>query len=253
MKPNRREFTSLLGSATAALAVGAGCDLGAFVAQSVGRLTKRPKAGVKTTVRGHVPLKLGGLRDGWLDVPSAIPANEPMPLAIMLHGAGGAADRFRARFNSIPETAGVAALWVDSRGDTWDAIRGGFGPDVAFLDRAIDVVSGWIAVDPKRLALGGFSDGATYALSLGITNGGLFTHVLAFSPGFMSPAAQEGVPKIYISHGRQDQILPIDACSRRIVPKLKDAGYDVRYHEFDGDHTVPEDIIREAFNGFLSG
>jgi len=248
MKPNRREFTSLLGSATAALAVGAGCDLGAFVAQSVGRLTKRPKAGVKTTVRGHVPLKLGGLRDGWLDVPSAIPANEPMPLAIMLHGAGGAADRFRARFNSIPETAGVAALWVDSRGDTWDAIRGGFGPDVAFLDRAIDVVSGWIAVDPKRLAVGGFSDGATYALSLGLINGDLFPKIVAFSPGFIVDGELHGRPNVFISHGIADDILPIDRCSRVIVPALRQRGYGVSFREFDGRHEVPPAVATEAFN-----
>lgn len=31
----------------------------------------------------------------------------------------------------------------------------------------------------------GFSDGASYALSLGLPNGNLFSHIVAFSPGFM--------------------------------------------------------------------
>jgi predicted esterase len=34
-------------------------------------------------------------------------------------------------------------------------------------------------------------------------------------------------------------VLPIDSCSRRIVPQLESWGYDVSYHEFAGGHTVP--------------
>jgi phospholipase/carboxylesterase len=50
----------------------------------------------------------------------------------------GRAERLLARFGSTPDEAGLAVLAVDSRGTTWDAIRGGFGPDVAFLDRALE-------------------------------------------------------------------------------------------------------------------
>ena len=45
---------------------------------------------------------------------------------------------------------------------------------------------------------------ASYALSLGIANGNLFSHVLAFSPGFLAPAGQTGSPRICVSHGTQD-------------------------------------------------
>jgi predicted esterase len=41
-------------------------------------------------------------------------------------------------------------------------------------------------------------------------------------------------------------VLPIDRCSRRIVPALEEAGYDVSYHEFKGGHTVPDRIQRKA-------
>jgi phospholipase/carboxylesterase len=107
-------------------------------------------------------------------------------------------------------------------------------------------------VDARRVAAGGFSDGASYALSLGLTNGDLFTHVMAFSPGFMAPADHVGEPDCYVSHGTRDQVLPIDRCSRRIVPALERAGYEVRYREFDGPHTVPNDIAREAVGWFTA-
>jgi phospholipase/carboxylesterase len=48
-------------------------------------------------------------------------------------------------------------------------------------------------------------------------------------------------------------VLPIDNCSRRIVPLLRRGGYDVRYREFEGAHTVPPEIAREAAGWLLSG
>ena len=99
---------------------------------------------------------------------------------------------------------------------------------------------------PARVAIGGFSDGASYALSLGLANGDLFTHVIAFSPGFITPAPPAGRPPIFVSHGTEDQVLGIDVTSRRIVPRLKSAGYTVTYREFTGPHTVPTPIAREA-------
>jgi len=39
-------------------------------------------------------------------------------------------------------------------------------------------------------------------------------------------------------------------CSRRLVPGLRRAGYDVTYREFDGPHTVPLELSREAADWF---
>ncbi len=142
-------------------------------------------------------------------------------------------------------------LATDSAHQTWDVMRGGYGPDVEALDHALGEAFGRVAVAPERLAVGGFSDGASYAFSMGTMNGGLFTRVIAFSAGFMAPARQEGAPRLFIFHGTADRVLPIDACSRRIVPRVSRAGYDVTYHEFEGGHTVPADIAREAVAWFL--
>src|SRR6185437_10263918 len=134
----------------------------------------------------------------------------------------------------------------DSRGPTWDVIIGGYGPDVQFIDRALAQTYDTCAIAPKRIAMGGFSDGASYALSLGLTNGDLFSHIIAFSPGFMVPLERRGQPHIFVAHGVNDQILPIDRCGRRVVRALRHAGYDVDYHEFDGPHTVPPEIASGA-------
>jgi predicted esterase len=41
-------------------------------------------------------------------------------------------------------------------------------------------------------------------------------------------------------------VLPIDRCSRRLVPQLRQAGYDVTYQEFEGGHVLPPALARSA-------
>ncbi len=197
------------------------------------------------------PLMLGAARESYLYVPATYRVERPAPLVLLLHGAGGHARQGLYQLRSLADEAGVVLLAPASREYTWDLlVDRRYGPDVTLVDRALEHVFSLYAVDTARIAVGGFSDGASYALSLGITNGDLFTHVLAFSPGFVAPAEQVGSPRIFVSHGTHDEVLPIDLCSRRIVPRLERAGYDVRYREFDGGHTISPEIALEAVDWF---
>jgi phospholipase/carboxylesterase len=200
---------------------------------------------------GLQQLGLATGRDGLIYVPPGYQSTRPAPLVLMLHGAGGNAYHSVAPLQSLADKAGLILLAPESRRQTWDVLYGSYGPDVDFIDQALAQTFARYAVDPAHLVVEGFSDGASYALSLGITNGDLFTHVVAFSPGFMAPADQRGSPRLFIAHGTHDAVLPIDRCSRRIVPQVRRAGYDVRYHEFEGPHTVPEAIAREAVSWLL--
>src|SRR5215216_2164125 len=217
-----------------------------------GRLLARPGQPTETVSPGLHPLGLDRDRDALLYVPAGYQPDQPAPFALSLHGAGGDETSGLYPLRDLADEAGLILLSPASRQPTWDVIRGGYGPDVAFIDRALAAAFARCAVDPELLAVAGFSDGASYALSLGITNGDLFPSVMAFSPGFMAPADQRGEPRIFISHGSKDQVLAIDRTSRRIVPQLARAGYDVEYYEFDGPHTVPPEIARQALDWFVS-
>lgn len=76
--------------------------------------------------------------------------------------------------------------------------------------------------------------------------------LIAFSPGFMAPATRRGKPQVFVSHGTRDGVLPIERCSRRIVPQLDHAGYRVRYREFEGGHVVPPEIGHRAVRWFVA-
>lgn len=240
---NRREFCVLTGAVVAS-ACG---DLGF---PNDGRLSARPRTDVKTSATGQIKLGLDSKRDAVLQIPKSA-ASSPLPLLVMLHGATQSAEDMFWYLGSTHEEAGVAILAPNSRGITWDAIRNTFADDVNYLNRALERTFEKVAIDPARVALGGFSDGATYAISLGLINGDLFNSVVAFSPGFVISGAEHGKPRFFISHGTRDHILPIDRCGRRIAAELKGRGYEVDFREFDGDHEIPADVAREGLK-FIS-
>jgi phospholipase/carboxylesterase len=212
-------------------------------------LDARPGAPTEPLVGpGTHALGLAEERDALLHVPPALPAGRAAPLVITLHGAGGGAEGGLALLRSEADERGLLLLAPASRRTTWDAIRGGYGPDVRMIDRALQKVFRVVAVDGERIAVAGFSDGASYALGLGLANGTLCSRVVAFSPGFVPEARRDGTPRIFVSHGTTDAVLPIERTSRRIVPALRSRGLDVTYREFPGPHTVPPEIAREAMD-----
>lgn len=213
----------------------------------------RPGAPSRKIEPGNHALGLGGLklvnrsviwRDGRLYVPKQARQGRPLPLLVWLHGGGGNADSFQYAF-AIAEQAGVVILALDSRHNTWDGIDSPFGPDVLFIGDALRYTFDRVAIDPARIALGGLSDGGAYALSLGLTNGDLFTHLVAVAPGYTRPPAPlKGKPKIFVGHGRRDNVYGVSGSRDYIVPALKRDGYEVTYYEFDGPHWVPEPVVR---------
>jgi phospholipase/carboxylesterase len=248
----RRTFGFAATSALAALAAGDACAApGSQPLAGDGRLSARPRPDAATSLKSGA-LGLGSERDGVIQMPGA-PARGALPLLVFLHGATQSGEGMLRRIGPAADRAGVVVVAPDSRGTTWDAVRGGFGEDVEFLDRTLTHVFTHLEVDPARMAIGGFSDGASYALSLGLGNGDLFPRVVACSPGFVISAAPHGHPRFFISHGTSDQILPIDRCSRVIVPRLRSMGYDVTFREFDGRHEVPPDVASEATRWLAAG
>ena len=220
-------------------------------AASAGRLVSRPAA---TEVADPWPagvhaLDLGPGGEVLLAVPPGEPG--PRPLLVFLHGAGGAAAQGLAAIGRSAADRGVLVLAPTSVATTWDLIAGGLGRDVAVLDAALEQVSARARV--SRTAVAGFSDGASYALSLGLANGDLADAVLAFSPGFAAPPARVGHPRVWVSHGTADRVLPVDRCGRRVVAQLTAAGYDVTYEEFDGGHVITPGLVHAALDWWLPG
>lgn len=216
-----------------------------------GRITAYPTEVRKEGHLGLRPLAVDDERVGIVYIPRSYQPGFPAPLALMLHGAGGNAQQGIGLLINLADDTGMILVALDAVESTWDVIATEYGPDVHRVDRALHQIFAHYNVSRKHVAIGGFSDGASYALSLGLGNGDMFTHIIAFSPGFIAPAEEIGRPAVFVSHGTHDRVLPIDRTSRLIVPSLRESGYLVEYVEFDGPHTVPPAIAVAAVGWFL--
>jgi predicted esterase len=237
---SRRQFCLTLGATVAAVACS---DESTAPAPLDGpRLSVRPARPSTTITPGLYRLSTTPT-SSLLLVPENYTPAVGVPLVVALHGAGASEQEPIDFLTPYAEQHGFIVLSPQSVGGTWDGVEGNYGIDVTTIDGALRLTFQRCAIDFTRICLQGFSDGASYALGLGISNPETFTRVVAFSPGFV-PGAEPQVakPDIFISHGTRDGVLPIDTASRVIVPQLRADGYDVTYLEFDGTHTVPASV-----------
>lgn len=219
----------------------------------LGRLSFRPggKPHQDPLPAGRHNLGIAEERDAVLIVPENLKPGSPAPLFVMFHGAGGSADKVLPFFVDHARQRGFLLLLPQSRFPTWDLVIAGNGPDLERLDKALSEVASRFLIDPTHLGFAGFSDGGSYALSSGVTNGDIASHVIVFSGGFMSVFAQEGTPRIFIAHGLEDEQLPIETSARPHADKLKAAGYDVTTVEFRGPHRIEPAVVALSMEFFL--
>lgn len=200
---------------------------------------------------GRNRLGIAAERDAVLFVPTGLDDQAAVPLLVMFHGAGGFPEKVLPFIEEHAQRHKFLVLAPHSMFATWDIVIGGHGPDLERLQQALVEVTAHYRVDRDHLAFAGFSDGASYALSTGITNGDLVSHVIAFSGGFMSIFSQEGTPRVFIAHGLVDEQLPIETSGRANAAKLNAAGYDVQYVEFNGLHVIEPVIVGMAVEFFM--
>jgi phospholipase/carboxylesterase len=200
---------------------------------------------------GHHTLDPGDERSAVLVVPDGIDPGRPTPLMVLFHGGGGSAQKILPMMERHALARCFLLLAPQSLFPTWDLVIAGNGPDRERLEGALGWVADRFSLDPDRLAFAGHSDGASYALSLGLTNGDFVTHLIVSSAGFMSVQMQTGAPRIFISHGIDDEQIPIMRSARVHAASLREAGYDVTAIEYNGRHAYQPPVVAVAVDFFL--
>jgi phospholipase/carboxylesterase len=185
----------------------------------------------------------GGLS---LYVPETWDGRGPAALVVALHGGSGHGRDFLWSWVREARARGALLLSPTAQERTW-SIMGGEDVDAPRLRAAVEDVAARYHVDRARVLLTGMSDGATYALVCGLTDGMPFTH-LAPACGVLHPfllagggiAAARGRP-IYLIHGALDWMFPVPT-ARMARAALETAGARVVYREIDDlSHTYPRD------------
>lgn len=161
-------------------------------------------------------LRSGGYQRTYrLAVPVGAGPERPAPLVLLLHGLTSTAEAVAAR--SGMEAAGVAAGAVVvtpqglGRPTRWSLPGVLPGPDdVAFAGDLLDRVAATVCVDPGRVVVAGFSNGAAFAAVLGCSMGGRLAGLALVAganleAGCRWPAA---LPVVAF-HGSADGVVPL--------------------------------------------
>ena len=216
---------------------------------SDGRVSTPTSKGGGACAPGEYALRLGNGRVARLRITPG-PSKKPKGLIVAFHGAGGSASEGLFIFRGAWNVPGLVLVAPAALGNTWSALHQKEDRDLETVNRALAQAWRRCRIDRRRVAVGGFSDGATHALSIGLQNGDVFRSVLALSPGGLADVERRGKPRVFITHGTRDDVLPIDR-SDTAVRTLRSSGYTVTYRRFGGGHRVTEEISRTAVRWYL--
>jgi phospholipase/carboxylesterase len=173
----------------------------------------------------------GGLS---LYIPENLDKSKPAALVMALHGGTGHGSDMLWSWLREARSRGFVVISPTSQGDTWSIM--GDDVDKPYLLDYLEFASEYFTIDPDRVLLAGMSDGATYALQVGLRSESPFTHIAAFS-GVLDPLLSingqfehAGNRKIYMVHGTLDWMFPIDM-AQMAHAQLSAAGADITYRE----------------------
>jgi phospholipase/carboxylesterase len=218
---------------------------------------KTPEDTGEPSPTGHVAVERGDSRAVLLTPPEIDP-NRLYPLVTVLHGAGRQDELLVRACGAEPEKRGALFLVPRSFHPTWDLIACNERPDLNFLEWAYDLVYRRYPVDPARQALLGYSDGASYALSVGLSNPHVFRAVMGWAAGFVALdprgiGPQEPKPAVLLEYGTHDELFPFERVAKPMRANLERLGYRVEFRVDEGGRHWPSGSFQsEALDWFFS-
>lgn len=153
--------------------------------------------------------------------PSNLPAG-PRPVVVALHWYSGDAAHFEQAtgFDAGAVTNGALVVYPDGVGASWNAgaccgtARDQRVDDVAFLDAVLDDVQSRFAVDPARIAVGGWSNGGMMAYRYACERSDRVQSFFVGSGAPVAPACSFRRPVgVLHMHGLLDQTVPWNGTS----------------------------------------
>jgi phospholipase/carboxylesterase len=192
---------------------------------------------------------------------------------VLLHGFGAAGDDLVSLARSLarPRTrfvvpAGLLTLgnggrawWQLAQRPAYDAEQELLVDPDALL-RARRAVQGVLSTireryAPDALFIAGFSQGAMLSLDVAAQPSAGVDRVAVLSGALPQPTAHAlakrvNLPRVLVSHGRQDRILRF-AGAEHLVQRLEASGYAVTFRPFEGGHEIPLEI-RYALRNFFA-
>jgi phospholipase/carboxylesterase len=194
----------------------------------------------------------------YVHIPREASSTQPAPAAVMIHGWGGDETVMWIFKQTLPPGLAIitprAPFELDEGGFVWFYEKGERSePDPHSLETTLSKLQQFLGslpalypIDPARLVLMGFSQGAAIINALALTHpqavsgavgvvlmAGALPHVS--EPATTSPVLAD-LP-VFIAHGIEDQIIPLSA-AHQVRDRYIELSADVTYKEYPTGHKM---------------
>jgi polyhydroxybutyrate depolymerase len=167
----------------------------------------------------------GADRTFHVHVPPNYDGSKPVPLVLLLHGHAQDGDEIarHSKLNDLADREGFIAVYPDAtawsgreRWRAWDTDNGLLPPgsdtnDVGFLRQIIESTEKNYKIDPKRIYMGGMSNGGmmTYRAAGELSDKLAAVAIISGAMSGKEPPIKSPL-SVYTVHGTDDQIVPYD-------------------------------------------
>ena len=182
------------------------------------------------------------------------------PAIFLMHGMGSNEQDIMALANGLAQDIYIFSIRgpiAQPPGFSYFTIEGFGKPHRAVFDETIQKLSAFIdhaistyAINPEKVFLGGFSQGAILSMVLGLTMGTRVKGVIALS-GYIPAFVKEAYTiqsishlQVFISHGEQDPAFPI-AWGEANRDYFSELGATVSFHAYPEGHTISRENYRD--------
>ncbi len=202
------------------------------------------------------------------------------PVVVLLHGYGAPGDDLASLYRVIdaprgtrwvfpeapialgPQYAGGRAWWnidmvelqsIVARGaqdELTNRAPDGLTTAREALESLLDALPEKLGADPKRVVLGGFSQGAMLSLDTILRDSRPLAGLLLLSGSIVAkPEVAPMFPKrkglrVFSSHGREDPVLPF-AIAEQLSKDLGASGLEVEWVPFRGGHGIGDSVVTD--------
>jgi polyhydroxybutyrate depolymerase len=211
-------------------------------------------------------------------IPAGYDPNTPTPIVFAFHGAGTSGEMFSGQFyGNLLSTLSNDFIVVHpdaTDGNAWDTAA-----DIPFFDAMLALLSSTYCVDENRVFATGHSSGGFFSNNLGCERGDVLRAIAPVSGGgpfTFGGTTCTGQVAAWIAHGTNDDTVALSSgedsrdfwaeangcdTSQTSVPSAAypcveyggcDAGYPVRWCEYDGGHEWPDFAPQGIYDFFSS-
>ncbi|KAF0245603.1 MAG: hypothetical protein FD180_1471 [Planctomycetota bacterium] len=205
--------------------------------------------------------------------PKGYDSTKTYGLLILLHGRGDTAEHFLEGVEdwrgedflvASLETPYVLALPGGRNGRCWAPWESGkentkeaYKLSAATVERALKSLKEKYPVNPKKVYLLGFSEGAFMAAHCGLQYADQISGTIVISgghdPSLVAEADFEKAKgiRILIAHGTSDSVVPY-VTGKKFVEALEKHGVKHDFFPFAGGHSLPQ-VVRDGVHGWMRG